>query len=32
MPLLPGDQFLHNYAAVITGSERGPGSGRRSVA
>src|SRR6476469_6753868 len=27
MPLLPGDQFLHNYAAVITGSERGPGSG-----
>jgi len=27
MPLLPGDQLLHNYAAVITGSERGPGSG-----
>src|SRR6476660_621459 len=27
MPLLPGDQFLHNYAAVITGSERGPCSG-----
>ena len=27
MPLLPGDQFLHNYAAVLTGSERGPGSG-----
>ena len=27
MPLLPGDQFLHNYAAALTGSERGPGSG-----
>jgi sn-glycerol 3-phosphate transport system permease protein len=27
MPLIPGDQLLHNYAAVLTGSERGPGSG-----
>ena len=27
MPLLPGDQFWHNYAAAITGSERGQGSG-----
>jgi sn-glycerol 3-phosphate transport system permease protein len=27
MPLLPGDQFLHNYAAAFTGSEKGPGSG-----
>jgi sn-glycerol 3-phosphate transport system permease protein len=27
MPLLPGDQLLHNYAAALTGSERGPGSG-----
>jgi sn-glycerol 3-phosphate transport system permease protein len=27
MPLLPGDQLLHNYRAALTGSERGPGSG-----
>ena len=27
MPLLPGDQLLHNYAAALTGSERGQGSG-----
>ncbi|MEO8311727.1 MAG: sn-glycerol-3-phosphate ABC transporter permease UgpE [Caldimonas sp.] len=27
MPLLPGDQFWHNYAAALTGSEKGPGSG-----
>jgi sn-glycerol 3-phosphate transport system permease protein len=27
MPLVPGDQLLHNYAAALTGSERGPGSG-----
>ncbi len=27
MPLLPGDQFWHNYAAAITGSEKGQGSG-----
>jgi len=27
MPLLPGDQFWHNYAAAFTGSERGAGSG-----
>jgi len=27
MPLLPGDQFLHNYAAALTGSEKGQGSG-----
>ena len=27
MPLLPGDRFWHNYAAVLTGSERGPGAG-----
>ena len=27
MPLLPGGHFLHNYLAVLTGSERGPGSG-----
>jgi sn-glycerol 3-phosphate transport system permease protein len=27
MPLLPGSQFWHNYMAVLTGSERGPGSG-----
>ncbi len=27
MPLLPGDQFWHNYVAAITGSEKGPGSG-----
>ena len=27
MPLLPGDQMWHNYAAALTGSERGPGSG-----
>jgi len=26
MPLLPGDQLLHNYAAALTGSEHGPGS------
>ena len=26
MPLWPGDQFWHNYAAVLTGSEHGPGS------
>src|SRR4029078_4982539 len=26
-PMLPGGQFLRNYPAVITGSERGPGSG-----
>ncbi|MBL0085328.1 MAG: sn-glycerol-3-phosphate ABC transporter permease UgpE [Ideonella sp.] len=26
MPLLPGDQFWHNYVAVLTGSEHGPGS------
>jgi sn-glycerol 3-phosphate transport system permease protein len=26
MPLLPGDQLLHNYEAALTGSERGPGS------
>jgi sn-glycerol 3-phosphate transport system permease protein len=27
MPLLPGDQFVHNYVAALTGSEKGPGSG-----
>ena len=27
MPMLPGDRFWHNYAAVLTGSERGPGAG-----
>ena len=27
MPLLPGDQFWHNYAAALTGSEKGQGSG-----
>jgi len=27
MPLLPGDQLFHNYAAALTGSERGAGSG-----
>ncbi|MCE9658231.1 MAG: sn-glycerol-3-phosphate ABC transporter permease UgpE [Burkholderiales bacterium] len=27
MPLLPGDQFWHNYTAAFTGSEKGPGSG-----
>ena len=27
MPMLPGDQFWHNYVAAFTGSERGPGSG-----
>ncbi len=27
MPLLPGDQFIHNYTAALTGSEKGPGSG-----
>ena len=26
MPLLPGNQFWHNYTAVVTGSEHGPGS------
>ena len=26
MPLLPGDQFLHNYSAALTGSERGQGA------
>ena len=26
MPLLPGNQFWHNYMAVVTGSEHGPGS------
>jgi len=26
MPLLPGDQLLHNYSAALTGSEHGPGS------
>jgi len=26
MPMLPGDQMWHNYAAVLTGSEHGPGS------
>jgi sn-glycerol 3-phosphate transport system permease protein len=27
MPIVPGDQFLHNYAAALTGSEKGAGSG-----
>jgi len=27
MPLLPGDQLFHNYAAALTGSEKGQGSG-----
>jgi sn-glycerol 3-phosphate transport system permease protein len=27
MPLLPGNQFVHNYLAALTGSEKGPGSG-----
>ena len=27
MPLLPGDRFIQNYSAVLTGAERGPGSG-----
>ena len=26
MSLVPGNQFLHNYWAVITGADRGPGS------
>jgi sn-glycerol 3-phosphate transport system permease protein len=26
MPLLPGDQLVHNYVAALTGSEHGPGS------
>jgi sn-glycerol 3-phosphate transport system permease protein len=26
MPLLPGNQLLHNYVAALTGSEHGPGS------
>jgi sn-glycerol 3-phosphate transport system permease protein len=26
MPLLPGDQFWHNYVAALTGSEHGQGS------
>ncbi len=26
MSLLPGDQLLHNYAAVLSGAEGGPGS------
>ena len=29
MPLLPGNQLLHNYAAALTGSEHGQGSARR---
>ena len=27
MPLLPGDRFIQNYMAVLSGAERGPGSG-----
>ena len=27
MPLLPGDRMMQNYSAVLTGAERGPGSG-----
>jgi len=27
MPLLPGNQFWHNYVAALTGSEHGAGSG-----
>ncbi len=27
MPLLPGDQFWHNYVAALTGAEHGQGSG-----
>ena len=27
MPLLPGNQLFHNYAAALTGSEHGQGSG-----
>ncbi|MEO6747290.1 MAG: sn-glycerol-3-phosphate ABC transporter permease UgpE [Caldimonas sp.] len=27
MPLLPGDQLVHNYLAALTGSEKGQGSG-----
>ena len=27
MPLLPGDRFVQNYLAVLSGTERGPGSG-----
>jgi sn-glycerol 3-phosphate transport system permease protein len=27
MPLLPGDQFWHNYVAAFTGAEKGSGSG-----
>ena len=27
MPLLPGSHMIHNYAAALTGSEQGPGSG-----
>ena len=27
MPLLPGDRLMQNYTAVLTGAERGPGSG-----
>jgi sn-glycerol 3-phosphate transport system permease protein len=27
MPLLPGGELLHNYAAALTGSEHGQGSG-----
>ena len=27
MPLLPGDQLVHNYMAALTGSEKGQGSG-----
>jgi sn-glycerol 3-phosphate transport system permease protein len=26
MPLLPGNQLVHNYVAALTGSEHGPGS------
>ncbi len=26
MSLVPGDQFWHNYSAVLTGADRGPGS------
>ena len=27
MPMLPGDQFWHNYVAAFTGAEQGQGSG-----
>src|SRR5262245_10208039 len=27
MSLVPGDRLLHNYTAVLTGADRGPGSG-----